>query len=65
MSFDRGTVGIYAAGAYHRIRNPADPGEKGGSIDGAGENHRDHITLRGNHGGDSMLYAPACDVKNT
>ena len=49
MSFDRGTVGIYAAGAYHRIRDPADPGEKGGGIDGAWKNHRDHITLRGDH----------------
>lgn len=49
VPFDRGTIGIYAAGAYHRIRDPADPGEKGGGIDGAGKNHRDHITLRGDH----------------
>lgn len=28
MSFDRGTVGIYAAGAYHRIRHPAIQGKK-------------------------------------
>ena len=49
VPFDRGTVGIYAAGAYYRIRDPADPGEKGGGIDGAGKNHRDHITLRGDH----------------
>lgn len=49
VPFDRGTVGIYAAGAYHRIRDPADPGEKGGGIDGAGKNHRDHITLRCDH----------------